>query len=82
MTVARKETPIGNRACVRLCVRVFVEGHVYREPAATATAVAVGIATAVTPSAYIVSAYCWLVHIFVVATYKSSAFPLTSHYRT
>lgn len=31
MTVARKETPIGNRACVRLCVRVFVEGHVYRE---------------------------------------------------
>lgn len=31
---------------------------------------------------YIVSAHCWLAHIFVVATYKSSAFPLTSHYRT
>lgn len=31
---------------------------------------------------YIVSRYCWRTYIFVLATDKSSPFPLTSHYRT
>jgi len=71
MAVARKETPIRNRATPIVCTRFCRRSCILAATVAAAT-----------PLVYIVSAHCRLAHIFVVATYKSSAFPLTSHYRT